>query len=104
MEFHSADGVFVKEMRIPKAGTIVAQHSHSYDHTTMLAKGRMRVSVVGQHRTEGAVYQAPAGIFIPAKVMHMLESLEDDTIAYCIHRERDGGAAVEAEHHIEGLF
>lgn len=92
VEFHTADGVFIKEMHIPLAGTIVPQHAHSYDHTTMVAKGSLKVTAEGVV----IVYQAPAGIFIPARVKHMLESLEDDTIAYCIHRARDGGAVISS--------
>lgn len=101
IEEHTADGVFIKQMVIPKAGTVVPQHSHSYDHTTMLAAGSMLVKSDLMDRAE--LRHAPAAIFIPARVKHTFTSMVDHTVAYCIHRERDGGASVHEEHQLEGV-
>lgn len=83
-EHVSVDGVFIKQMYLKDAQTAIPQHSHLYDHTTMLAKGRVRVWVEG---TLLGDYEAPAPIFIKAKAKHTFLSLEPDTLLYCIHNE-----------------
>lgn len=83
VEFFTADDVFIKQMFIAKAGTIIPQHSHKYDHISMLATGSVRVwadgKLVGDH-------VAPAGIDIKAGVKHAFLALEDKTVIYCVHR------------------
>jgi quercetin dioxygenase-like cupin family protein len=98
VEVHTADGVFVKQMVIPKAGTIVPQHSHVYDHITMLAKGSVLVHAGDMDTAE--MRAAPCGILIRAGVKHSFTSMEDGAVLYCIHRERDGGVAILEEHQI----
>jgi len=89
----AADGVFIKEMRIPKSGTLVPQHSHEYDHTSFVAKGSVTC--------EGKTYHAPFPIYIKAGVKHMFQSLEDDTLVLCIHNvSRAGHVEVREEHQI----
>jgi hypothetical protein len=83
-EFLAADGVFIKEMRIPFRDTLVPQHSHAHDHTSYLAKGSVECN--------GVRYDAPAPIYIPAGVKHMFRSLEDDTLVLCIHNVSRTGA------------
>lgn len=78
--------VFIKGMFFEKAGDHHAGHSHCFDHTTLLAKGQLRVRVNGKDTD----FKAPHSIFIKAGVEHELTALEDDTIAYCIHALRDG--------------
>lgn len=98
VEVFSADNVFVKQMIIPKAGTYVPQHAHKYDHLTMLAAGSIRVWKDGILQGDRS---APTGIEIPAGVKHMFMSLEDGTVAYCIHNlSRPDFAAVVEEHQI----
>jgi quercetin dioxygenase-like cupin family protein len=93
----SADGVFVKQMFIAKADTAIPQHAHAYDHLSMLARGSVKIWKDGVYdRWESA----PAAIFIKAGVKHAFVSLEDNTIIYCIHREREGGVKIMAEHQI----
>ncbi|MCB8878279.1 cupin domain-containing protein [Acidisoma silvae] len=99
-EWHTADGVFIKEMKIPLAGTVVPQHAHSYDHTSFLVRG----SIIAEAGDADPVrYDAPRAIFIPALIKHRFTSLEDMTVILCIHRERDGGAAIHEEHQLEGV-
>jgi quercetin dioxygenase-like cupin family protein len=82
VEFHTIDSVFIKQMRIAKAGTFIPQHSHVYEHASMLAKGSVRVYEDGKMTGE---HSAPTCLSIKAGVKHTFESLEDDTIIYCIH-------------------
>lgn len=101
VEIHMADGIFIKQMHIPKKNTLVAQHSHAYDHTSMIARGSVRVWEDG---ALAGSYVAPTGILIKAGVMHTFQSMEDDTVVYCIHNLH-GEAAVKvlAENGIEGI-
>jgi quercetin dioxygenase-like cupin family protein len=87
-------------MHIPKAGTIVPQHSHAYDHTSFVASG----SVAVRGGPSGpSIVQAPAPIFIPAGVKHSFTSLEDNTLVLCIHNvSRAGFVEVREEHQIVG--
>jgi quercetin dioxygenase-like cupin family protein len=77
-----AGGLFIKEMRIDKAGTPVFQHAHVFDHVSYLATGSVRVWIEGKLDRD---YVAPAAIFIAARVKHEFKSLVDDTLVLCIH-------------------
>lgn len=83
VEIHMADGVFIKQMFIAKAGTFILQHVHEYDHTSMLAVGRVALWKAGRYAGE---YTAPCGILIKAHVAHQFQALVDGTLVYCIHR------------------
>ena len=94
-EFMAADGVWIKEMIINKAGTIVPQHSHEYDHTSYLVKGSVLF--------EGKELTAPYPIHIPAHKKHTFQSLTDDTMILCIHNvSRHGEVKIHEEHQLVG--
>lgn len=82
IEIHTADGVFIKQMHIPKKGALVPQHEHHWDHTSLLARGSV---LVWKDGVLCGREEAPTGIFIKAGVRHAFQSLEDDTVIYCIH-------------------
>lgn len=73
-------------MHFKKAGDIEKGHSHQFDHLTLLATGKLKVTVE-EKTTE---FIAPHMIFIAKDKYHELEALEDNTIAYCIHALRTG--------------
>jgi len=95
-EFAGADGVFIKQMSLPKKGMVVPQHAHTYDHYTMLATGSLKVIKDG---VEMGVFYAPKPIFIAAKAKHLLIAMVDDTLAYCIHNISETGEVEIAEFH-----
>ena len=72
-------------MLFHKAGDVEQGHTHQFDHLTLLAKGRLQVTVEGRV-TE---FAAPNMIYIHADKMHELAALEDGTVAYCIHALHD---------------
>lgn len=78
--------LYSRMMRFEKAGDIEIGHTHQFDHLTLLAKGKLRVTVEGQV-TE---FTAPHMIYIRADKVHELVALTDETVAYCIHALRDG--------------
>lgn len=81
-EILGADGLFIKQMIIEKRGTMVPQHSHKYDHTTLVAVGAVEV---WQEDSCLGTKIAPDSVFIPAGVKHTFVSLADNSILYCIH-------------------
>ena len=100
-EFAGADGVFIKQMSLPKRGMVIPQHAHTYDHYTMLATGSLKVIKDGE---EIGIFHAPKPIFIAAKSKHMLIAMVDDTLAYCIHNiSATGEVDIHDEHHIDIL-
>jgi quercetin dioxygenase-like cupin family protein len=79
IKHHFSQGVYAKEMHLPKAHYAVS-HKHVYDHLSVLAKGRAAVDCDGVV-TE---YTAPTCIEIKAGVEHVILALEDVTW-FCIH-------------------
>lgn len=95
-EFHFSDGVMVKQLPFRRAGIGRAGHAHTYDHTSMLATGALRVWCAGELLGD---FRAPTGILIRAGVFHTFVALEDNTLLYCIHNTH-GFAPHELESHL----
>lgn len=95
-EIYIADDIFTKQMHIKNEGMFIPQHSHNYEHMSMLAHGSVRVWKDGVFSGD---YKAPVGIKIPANTKHTFMSLEPDTIVYCIHNvSRSGKVEITQEH------
>ena len=77
--------LFSRMMHFKCAGDIEIGHTHQFDHLTLLAKGRLKVTVDGMV-TE---FTAPHMIYIRKDKIHQLEAITDETVAYCIHALRD---------------
>ncbi len=90
-EIKMADGVFTKSMVVARAGTLIPQHSHAFDHVSVLVRGGIRVTANGECLGD---FAAPHGITIKAGVKHLFQTLVDDTIVLCVH---DIGAADAVE-------
>lgn len=73
-------------MHFEKIGDKELGHMHQFDHLTLLAKGKLQVTV----EKYTTVFEAPHMIYIHKDKQHELMALEDNTIAYCIHALRDG--------------
>ncbi len=78
--------LFSRMMYFEKTGDIEVGHTHQFDHLTLLAKGKLKVTVEGQV----SEFTAPYMIYIKADKVHELEALTDGTVAYCIHALRSG--------------
>lgn len=89
VEIKMADGIFIKQMSLPRAGMFVLQHVHAYDHTSMLATGSVRMWRNGVCVGD---FKAPTGIMVLAGVEHQFQSLVPDTLIYCIHNISRTGA------------
>ena len=77
--------LYSRMMHFKTAGDIEVGHTHQFDHLTLLAKGKLKVTVEG-NVTE---FTAPHMIYIHKDTVHELEALTDETVAYCIHALRD---------------
>ncbi len=78
--------LYSRMMYFAKAGDVEVGHTHQFDHLTLLAKGKLRVTV-DDHSSE---FTAPHMIYIHKDKVHELVALTDATVAYCIHALRDG--------------
>ena len=76
--------LWIKLMTFEKAGDVNEGHKHTFDHPTLLVKGRLQVDVDGSV----SVFEAPHIIFIAKDRVHTLTALEDATVAACIHALR----------------
>lgn len=90
-EYRTDNGIFIKEMDIAEAGTIIPQHSHAYEHVSYVAQGAVLF--------DGREYVAPCAIRVPAHKKHTFQALQDDTLVLCIHA---GTPIVVDEHQLVG--
>lgn len=84
--------VYTRMMHFKEKNTIELGHKHFYDHSMLLAKGSVLVRVYDQENDSflpEVSFKAPATIFIRKGLIHQIESLEDDSVVYCIHALRD---------------
>ena len=74
-----SEGLYAKQMFVPQ-GYVVGTHAHTFNHLSILAKGKVIV------RTDEGVaeYTAPACLEIKKGINHAIEALED-TVWFCIH-------------------
>jgi len=77
--------LFVRQMHFEKTGDCEIPHAHVFDHLTLLAKGRLKVTINNEETT----FTAPQMIFIKADTVHEIKADSDNTVAYCIHALRD---------------
>lgn len=85
VELGCVANLFSRMMRFKKTGDTELGHTHQFDHLTLLATGKLKVTVEGVS-TE---FTAPHMIYIHKDKIHELEALADETVAYCIHALRD---------------
>lgn len=73
--------LYSRMMNFKRAGDIEIGHTHQFDHLTLLATGKLKVTVDGV----ASEFTAPHMIYIHKDKVHELEALTDATVAYCIH-------------------
>ncbi len=76
---HFSAGVYAKQMHLP-SGHYAVTHAHTYDHLSILASGRVLVTVDGVEQE----YKAPACLCIQAGKHHNIVALED-SVWFCVH-------------------
>lgn len=76
---HFGGGVYAKETHIP-ADFMLTQHTHQFDHLSILASGSVLVTVGGVSKR----VDAPACLTIAAGKAHSVSALTK-VVWYCIH-------------------
>jgi quercetin dioxygenase-like cupin family protein len=85
----AAANLWIRQMLFEQAGDIHDGHTHTYDHLTLLAHGRLRVTVTDdQGERKSTDFVAPHMIWIDKGKKHELEALDPGTVAYCVHALR----------------
>lgn len=77
--------LFSRQMHFMDVGDREEGHAHQFDHLTLLAHGKLKVTVNGKT----SEFSAPTMIYIRAEYIHELEALEPNTVTYCIHALRN---------------
>ena len=78
--------LYSRQMHFKKIGDIEIGHKHPFDHLTLLASGSLKIKV----NNKETIFKAPHMIYIAKDLVHELTSLENNTLAFCIHPLRDG--------------
>jgi len=78
--------IWVRQNYLEKAGEAHPGHKHNFDHVSLLASGKVRVTVDGYPPKE---FSAPTFIVIKKEHNHHFEALEDGTLWYCVFALRD---------------
>jgi len=85
--------IWVRQNTLHNAGDTGGGHLHHFDHVSLLAKGKVRVSMDGMEPKE---FTAPTFIVIRKECTHEIMALEDDTVYYCVFALRDiNGEVIE---------
>lgn len=96
-EITTADGIFIKMMEIKQAGTYVPQHSHTWEHASLLSTGAVKLwkdgVLIGN-------FEAPHLFTIEANVKHLFMSTKPNTVIFCIHNVSRTGEVDVAEENI----
>ena len=79
IQHHFGGGVYAKETCLP-AGSWAVQHAHKFDHLSVLASGKVELTVGNTTTT----HEAPACLTIAAGKVHSVLALTD-IVWYCIH-------------------
>lgn len=76
-------GLYFRAVLLPNVGDKVPQHVHDHEHVTVVASGKARLFVDGEHKEDIAAFRA---IVIEANREHMFEALEPNTRLACVHQ------------------
>ena len=75
------ENLFTRMMHFEKAGDTEQGHTHPFDHLSLVASGKIKITVDGQE----TIFTAPHMVYIHKDKNHELVALEDNTTVCCIH-------------------
>jgi len=67
-------------------GDVHEGHCHTFDHTHLLAVGKVKIVIDGKE----TIFEAPTQIFIKRDLIHSMECLSNESVGWCIHPIRKG--------------
>lgn len=82
--------VFCRLMHFQNEGDVEHGHCHTYDHLTLLSKGRVLYETLNNlgEVTHQKEFVAPGFILVKKDLQHRITALESDTVCTCIHALR----------------
>lgn len=97
--FHNTfGGIWFKQMIFREKGDFKTPHVHNFDHVTFIMSGAVKVYKIDvgedsefdiSKKVEIGTFKAPCHIEVPKEVVHYVESLEDNTMAYCVEAVKE---------------
>lgn len=98
MEWISGN-IFIRPNVMDKVGDKCGNHTHNFDHTTIVFQGRVRVKAYRANedgspgeficeRTFGGPEDETRHFLVKARVCHDIEALEPNTIFWCVYSHR----------------
>lgn len=101
----AVSNVYIRAFRLTKAGVCVTGHEHPFAHVSILARGKVKVTVNGKD----TVYDADASpwpvlIYVEKDLRHEFAALTDNVVMVCCHaqRDRETGDVIDADMVPEG--
>lgn len=85
-EYGFIGNIWVRQNYLEKAGDAVGGHQHYFDHVSLLAQGKVEVTI---DDNEPKVFEAPTFIVIRKNHRHNIRALVDNTYWYCVFAVRD---------------
>jgi len=90
--------LYIRAMSFERAGSMVATHTHRFDHITMLSSGAVSVKWKDTQtgKTGEGVWKAPTFFMVKKLFEHEFTALEDNTLGFCVfsHRDPNSGEVV----------
>lgn len=77
--------LWTRQMHFQNVGDVMQGHAHNYDHTTLVAFGRVQFTVDGVT----SEFSAPHMVVVAKGKVHDLTALEPNTVCYCVHALRN---------------
>lgn len=74
--------VWVRVQHYARAGDVNHGHLHHHDHVSLLAKGKISVTI--DDTNEATIFEAPTFFIVKADKKHTITPLEDDTSVFCV--------------------
>ena|SRR5215472_622888 len=93
VEFKTIDGMFIKQIHLSGNQMMYPQHAHQFDHSTLLARGK----VVLWKEGVPSYFSAPSIIWIEKGIQHKFQTLTEDCLIYCLHNLHGALAPEELE-------
>lgn len=81
VQHYFADKLYAKEIKLPRDAEVI-QHSHDYDHLSILAEGEIMLTV----DDENIWLKGPKCLTIAKGKNHAIRAITD-TVWYCVHNE-----------------
>lgn len=93
MAEYVSGNIYVREGFLDKAGDFVDGHTHNFDHTTYIARGKVKIEQLDE---DGKVVKEVTKdssmgrnwVLIKKDVHHRLTALTDNSLYHCIYSHR----------------